>query len=333
MKLNASILFFIFASLSEYAMGMIEQVLRINKRWIKPTAVNSVNPKKSRIKFSTQKSIIDALPLDLRIKILKSFNSKTLMQMAKDLECFYTAAPQTANSDEANKTIFRYLCGEFDIDNVISYLNAFPLFESPQMTQWITQEKKRTDNEKELIKAAIIHNGIKKVRELLAQGVNIDAQSPSSKHTALIGASFHNATDVALELIHSGANVNAQDYPDEATPLIYATHASNLNLVIALLENGADPNQRIKPSLHTIFAGMSSLLIAAYKLEDMQTCCYEFSVIKDIIEALLKKHANPRIKDKHGKTAQDHITENFLLSNKQKADLKTLFQQYDSQKQ
>lgn len=92
-----------------------------------------------------------------------------------------------------------------------------------------------------LTRAAAIGD-IAKVNDLLAQGVDVNAQDPQGV-TALIVAAFKGNTDLAKLLVEKGADINAKAKRG-STPLMAAVQSRNKEMVKFLLEKGADANAK-----------------------------------------------------------------------------------------
>lgn len=84
---------------------------------------------------------------------------------------------------------------------------------------------------------AIENNQLKKVIQLLDQGINIDAVS-ENQETALILATMNDDMDTVNWLLKHGASVNLTDAADRSA-LYYAAVQGNLSIAEQLLANGA----------------------------------------------------------------------------------------------
>ncbi len=76
------------------------------------------------------------------------------------------------------------------------------------------------------------------VRELLAQGIDIESRDTNGR-SALLLATHHNAIEVARILIDAGANVNAMDNITDS-PYLYAGAEGRLEILRMTLKQGAD---------------------------------------------------------------------------------------------
>jgi len=105
------------------------------------------------------------------------------------------------------------------------------------------------DNKNGTAQAGEIHDAAKagdvtKVRQLLKQGVDVNAKDDFSRSTPLHVAAFNGYTDVVTLLIQKGADVNARDDFGQ-TPLHRASGLfSNANVARLLIEKGADVNAK-----------------------------------------------------------------------------------------
>lgn len=76
------------------------------------------------------------------------------------------------------------------------------------------------------------------IRNLLAQGIKIDARDESGS-TALLVATHANAIPAAKILIEAGADVNAKDHINDS-PYLYAGARGHLEILKMTLSHGAD---------------------------------------------------------------------------------------------
>lgn len=291
---------------------------------------------KKEKEVAPERSPLDDLPADIRLQILPYVvNAPNINEAIKGLKKFYVASPESRKSVAINKAIITYLIQKFalgkkQLQQVVINLNEFPAFKNSEMHQWIEQEKKRLAAEKELRKAA--NDGdVEKVKELINQHVNINAPAYNTHKTALIEAAIGNKTNAALMLIDNGADVNAR-FITGLSALDFAIRKANLDLVKALLEKKADPNVKLKPgsggSMGWMVAGRTPLLISAFQLSRNAG----FTVYRNIIEALLKAGADPKIKeDGSGKSVEDYIKD-LEITDEQKHELLGLIEKYSQKK-
>lgn len=95
----------------------------------------------------------------------------------------------------------------------------------------------------ELINAARAGN-VTEVRDLIAEGADINAKNAAGKTVLMVAANLGNARIVDI-LLSEGADVNAKDNL-ESTALIAAAYKGNLHILKALLAQGADVNAESK---------------------------------------------------------------------------------------
>lgn len=131
--------------------------------------------------------------------------------------------------------------------------------------------------------SAVQKNDLDRVRELLAQGADVEARDAHSA-TPLLRAARYGYTDIAALLIKKGAEVNAKDDAIGATPLILAASRGHTDTTKLLIEKGADVNAQAKD-------GKTSLMGAAY------------AGFIDIAKLLIMKGANINAKDAKDETA------------------------------
>ncbi|MPR35312.1 ankyrin repeat domain-containing protein [Salmonirosea aquatica] len=90
---------------------------------------------------------------------------------------------------------------------------------------------------------AVASNDLKKVKELIESGVDVNQKSPvvgsgNDGQTPLLVACFNGFTDIVEALIQAGANPRIVDYLLKATPLHKAAYAGHPGPLKALLEQG-----------------------------------------------------------------------------------------------
>ena len=81
--------------------------------------------------------------------------------------------------------------------------------------------------------------GLKRVKQLLEQGVDKNQVGGHFGHTSLCIAGENNHLDVVRYLVEQGADIEKADR-DNQTPLIWASYYGHLEVVRYLLEQGAD---------------------------------------------------------------------------------------------
>ena len=88
---------------------------------------------------------------------------------------------------------------------------------------------------------AVENNNIKKVRELLKAGADINFQGKNGYSALCISIVNPKSKKISKLLIDSGADINVVT-SCEITPLYLAVEISNLEIFKLLLEKGANPN-------------------------------------------------------------------------------------------
>jgi len=106
------------------------------------------------------------------------------------------------------------------------------------------------------LRQAAVDSNVEKIRDLLAQGVNVDARDESG-WTALRNAVFQEKLAIVRLLLANRADPNLQDYKDGSTALHWAAQIGRTDILTALLDTGADPN------MHDTFSGITPLMHAA----------------------------------------------------------------------
>ena len=89
------------------------------------------------------------------------------------------------------------------------------------------------------IHAAVISGNMNAVKQLIAEGTDIDEPEPAGGSSPLISAIVFGKTDIALTLIEAGADVNFKNF-EGSTPLHTAAFFCDIEVVKVLLEKGAD---------------------------------------------------------------------------------------------
>lgn len=127
-------------------------------------------------------------------------------------------------SKEGAKKYFEYLERRYNDQHGIATIE-------PQLTG--------AEAEKELIDAAAVNN-IKRISELLNQGVNVNSHTAYGI-TPLLAASSKGNTEAVNLLLQKNANINAKNN-DGQTALMLAAMKGHKEIVIKLLEAGANPS-------------------------------------------------------------------------------------------
>jgi len=130
--------------------------------------------------------------------------------------------------------------------NVIELLRKHTK-ESPQqgrLEQEILEQNKRLEKNTEKLFSALKNGGLQLAKQLIGQGVNIDAKDDHD-FTLLHTAARNGHDDVVKLLLKHGASIDARDC-DDSTPLYLAATFNRHNVVQILLDNGADVNAKAK---------------------------------------------------------------------------------------
>lgn len=282
---------------------------------------------KKEKELAASRNPLDDLPGELKEQIMHYVIGNNLNEAVGGIKRLYITFPKLRKDVDANKAILIYLMQKFflnkgKLQEVVNNLNKFEAFKSPEMLQWIDQQKKRLDDEEEL-RDASLKGDIKKVEELLKKSININSQDKTDHNTALINAALDNKSDIAMLLVKSGADVNIRNGVN-ATALFFASFHKNLTLVRELLAKKADPNIK---AIGGLWNGQTPLIVASAVHQPEM-----FFTAKTIIEELLKAGAHPNETDKKGKTAEDYIKSNQKLSDEQNNELLDLIKKYRGKK-
>ena len=105
----------------------------------------------------------------------------------------------------------------------------------------------------------VAYQDLEGLKELIAGGIDVNAQDATYGSTALIAACTYGFTDIAKYLISVGADVNIQNTMYGQTALFGAVYSSQ-ELVEILLANGADIHIRSKDGTTAFFNSISAVL-------------------------------------------------------------------------
>ncbi|KAI4225565.1 MAG: hypothetical protein L6R36_003816 [Xanthoria steineri] len=146
---------------------------------------------------------------------------------------------------------------------------------------------------------ASIYGSIECMQFFLSHGANIESKDAQSR-TPLILAAAKGQHGALLLLLDNGAEVDAYD-SDLQTALCYAAASANPHVVASLLSYGSGPNVRVASDWSTPLhmAVTSTPLVLA---EDVKKT-------RSMVEALLKYGADPSIKDKINRMAEDKTSD------------------------
>lgn len=147
-------------------------------------------------------------------------------------------------------------------------------------------------NENELFKA-ISENDIEKVKNLVKNGVNVNAITHSNR-TILIDASWKGYLEIVKCLVENGADINAKD-DFGRTALIWASYDGKLGVVKYLVDKGADINVKDNEGYTALIWALifEKFNVVAYFIEnckvdiDAQYNIKYFNNVKDGIYTIL----------------------------------------------
>lgn len=274
MKRIVTITLIVVQSLSLFGVGP-ETIAKINKE-------AALKPKESAL---------DVLPNDVKGIIIQMVGTaRTLDDALAGVKRFYIASPKSRADVGITSAILRYLRQRYgfqsskqlqEVVDKLKKLENFPVFKNEAMQKWIEQENQNIDKEEELRQAAEKGN-IKKVKELIAQRVDIDAAS-SHGVTALMWAGGEGHTEIVKILLEAGANVQEKSH-DGFTPLMWAADDGQTKAMELLIKAGAKVNEKTKDGF--------TALIRASRMGSM-----------DAVNLLLAANANVNEKDNEGYNA------------------------------
>jgi len=181
------------------------------------------------------------------------------------------------------KTILTILIPLFCISFSWAKTEAAPSKKAATVTK--APEKKVTLQELTL---AALNGKEKPITTALKQGFSVNKQD-AQKRTLLMYAAFNGHTNIIQILLTAGANVNTTD-ESGSTALMFAASGKNLPAVKLLVKKGAkvnaiDTNEHWTPLMWAAAEGQT-----------------------EIVSYLLKKGANPALKDVDGDTAESFAT-------------------------
>jgi hypothetical protein len=145
------------------------------------------------------------------------------------------------------------------------------------------------------VQGAIKANSPVLLKPLIEAGVSVNqkigGEGGEYKMTLLEFAVEENAVEVVKYLIQAGAKLESGSHK----PLVLAAAFNRMEIVRLLLEAGADPNVTTSEVADTGLADEHGLTTLMYAVE--------FPDHLEVIELLLKHHANPHLVTDHGNTA------------------------------
>lgn len=86
---------------------------------------------------------------------------------------------------------------------------------------------------------AAANGSVREVENLIAQGVDVNAQNRLGATALMYAIYYSGSVDVARILVENGADVNTKDVYG-LTALMHAAYSGKEDLVVLLMENGAD---------------------------------------------------------------------------------------------
>jgi ankyrin repeat protein len=95
-----------------------------------------------------------------------------------------------------------------------------------------------------MLREAAAKGDVASVRELLAQGVDVDDTEESEYGTPLSAAARAGQLEIVTLLLDAGANIDFRNEDMGATPLMMAVDAGQVEVVKHLIARGADINAR-----------------------------------------------------------------------------------------
>jgi hypothetical protein len=285
------------------------------------------------------KGALDVLPAELRLEQVKAIASPPLplKQAIANIKTYYLAHPPSQQSVGITKAILTHLMNEYheidanELQKIVDTLakrETMTVFKNPEMIAWIHQQKERLDKEEELGRAAQKRD-VKRVKELLSQGINVNVKL-GNRGTPLDAAfSFSFSGDninemkklneVLEALLNAGADANGAY---NGHPLSGAIQAHSTAIVEKLLKAGASPNSLVSGS-----NGLTALAVAAMKLaqelhgEHGEWGTTYVAEYKEIIRLLLQAGANRNISGSFPGSIQDFVNHNKNFPHEEKAEV------------
>jgi len=111
--------------------------------------------------------------------------------------------------------------------------------------------------------------------------------------TALHHAVRQGNLDAVVALLDGGADVNDQSVVDHTTPLVMATINGQFDVAMKLIERGADPNIATTHGMTALYGTINTQWAPRSRYPQPQAVQYQKTTYLEVMEALLKKGANP----------------------------------------
>jgi hypothetical protein len=111
--------------------------------------------------------------------------------------------------------------------------------------------------------------------------------------TALHHAVRQGNLDAVVALLDGGADINDQSVVDHTTPLVMATINGQFDIALKLIERGADPNIATTHGMTALYGTINTQWAPRSRYPQPQAVQYQKATYLEVMEALLKKGANP----------------------------------------
>jgi ankyrin repeat protein len=178
---------------------------------------------------------------------------------------------------------------------------------------------------------AVMYQDVAEVKNLLADGVDVNYQEPQNRTTALILASNYGLVEIASMLLDAGADVNIHN--KQGHTALIAAAGNSLDLVEMLIRQGADPlaetkqgttgftaaivgalMQRVSTDVAEIFLAAGADVDEAARSGNTEgyTCLMMAANNQrpDLVRFLLENGADPKLKAADSSTALGLAQEN-----------------------
>ena len=111
--------------------------------------------------------------------------------------------------------------------------------------------------------------------------------------TALHHAVRQGNVAAVVALLDGGADINDQSVVDHTTPLVMATINGQFDVAMKLIERGADPNIATTHGMTALYGAINTQWAPRSRYPQPQAVQYQKATYLEVMEALLKAHANP----------------------------------------